>query len=107
MWILANIHGTAKYNTIIQYRYINNGYLDTKQNIDIFADSNVVTVTVRDSRHVNKYLHKYCIGRYHRLIEQYSDVVVGQFYGHQNTDTFRLFYNNKSKIGILNNSLSP
>ena len=80
--------------------------MDTKQNIDIFADSNVVTVTVRDSGHVNKYLHKYCIGRYHRLIEQYSDVVVGQFYGHQNTDTFRLFYNNKSKIGILNNSLS-
>jgi len=33
--------------------------------------------------------------RYLRLIEQYSDVVVGQFFGHQNTDTFRVFYNNK------------
>ena len=35
--------------------------------------------------------------RYHRLIEEYSDVIVGQFFGHQNTDTFRVFYNKKSK----------
>ena len=35
--------------------------------------------------------------RYLRLILQYSDVIVGQFYGHQNTDTFRVFYNNKRK----------
>jgi len=33
--------------------------------------------------------------RYHRLIEEYSDVIVGQFFGHQNTDTFRVFYNKK------------
>ena len=31
--------------------------------------------------------------RYLRLVLQYSDVIVGQFFGHQNTDTFRLFYN--------------
>ena len=34
-------------------------------------------------------------GRYSRLVEEYSDVIVGQFFGHQNTDTFRVFYNSK------------
>ena len=39
--------------------------------------------------------------RYLRLILQYSDVIVGQFYGHQNTDTFRVFYNSKRKSAII------
>ena len=97
VWILANIHPWYR----IQYKYIIQWIWNRTLT---FADIKVVTVSGRG--HVNKYLHKHCLGRYHRLIEQYSDVVVGQFYGHQNTDTFRLFYNNKSKIGILNNSLS-
>lgn len=42
--------------------------------------------------------------RYHRLIEEYSDVIVGQFFGHQNTDTFRVFYNKKSKCSGITNS---
>ena len=35
--------------------------------------------------------------RYNRLVLQYSDVIVGQFFGHQNTDTFRIFRDGKSK----------
>ena len=35
--------------------------------------------------------------RYNRLVLQYSDVIVGQFFGHQNSDAFRIFKDNKSK----------
>eukprot|EP00090_Calanus_glacialis_P032199 TRINITY_DN53405_c0_g1_i1.p1 TRINITY_DN53405_c0_g1~~TRINITY_DN53405_c0_g1_i1.p1 ORF type:complete len:473 (-),score=159.30 TRINITY_DN53405_c0_g1_i1:33-1451(-) len=48
--------------------------------------------------------------RYLRLILQYSDVIVGQFFGHQNTDTFRVFYNNKRQAvswALISPGISP
>uniref|UniRef100_H2Z1U7 Uncharacterized protein n=1 Tax=Ciona savignyi TaxID=51511 RepID=H2Z1U7_CIOSA len=30
--------------------------------------------------------------RYVEIIKQYSDVIIGQFFGHHHTDTFRMFY---------------
>merc|ERR1719483_365206 len=48
--------------------------------------------------------------RYLRLILQYSDVIVGQFYGHQNSDTFRVFYNSKRQPvswALISPGISP
>nr|XP_002122011.1 acid sphingomyelinase-like phosphodiesterase 3b [Ciona intestinalis] len=41
--------------------------------------------------------------RYVDIIRRYSDVIIGQFFGHHHTDTFRMFYdeNNKAISNLL------
>ncbi len=41
--------------------------------------------------------HVYFNFRYNRIVQKYSDVIVGQYFGHQNTDTFRIFRDARSK----------
>lgn len=35
--------------------------------------------------------------RYLRMVENYADIISGQFFGHLHTDTFRVFYNSSGK----------
>ena len=35
--------------------------------------------------------------RYLRLVRKYSDIIVGQFFGHLHSDTFRVVYNDLGK----------
>ena len=36
--------------------------------------------------------------RYVRFVRAYSDVIVGQFFGHQHTDTFRMFKDDRGEL---------
>jgi hypothetical protein len=57
--------------------------------------------------------------RYLRLVRKYSDIIVGQFFGHLHSDSFRIIYSDTGKIYIglpsgvsahisrLSNPLSP
>lgn len=39
--------------------------------------------------------------RYIRMVENYADIIAGQFFGHLHADTFRIFYNSTSGTSIL------
>jgi sphingomyelin phosphodiesterase acid-like 3 len=36
--------------------------------------------------------------RYLRLVRKYSDIIVGQFFGHLHSDSFRIIYSDTGKI---------
>lgn len=35
--------------------------------------------------------------KYLRIVRKYADIIVGQFFGHLHSDTFRIVYNEKGK----------
>ena len=39
--------------------------------------------------------------RYLRIVREFADMIKGQFFGHLHSDTFRLIYNDASKILFL------
>lgn len=48
--------------------------------------------------------------RYLRMVENYADIISGQFFGHLHTDTFRVFYNATGKpvsYALITPSVSP
>merc|ERR1711974_131469 len=48
--------------------------------------------------------------RYLEFVRQYADLIVGQFFGHQHSDSFRIFRDPKGKPiswAMLNPSVSP
>lgn len=38
--------------------------------------------------------------RYLEFVRQYSDIIVGQFFGHQHSDTFRIFRDATGKLRL-------
>ena len=38
--------------------------------------------------------------RYLRLVRKYSDIIVGQFFGHLHSDSFRVIYSEDGKLKI-------
>ena len=41
--------------------------------------------------------------RYLNLVTKFQKTIVGQYFGHQNTDTFRIFYDPKTRKFALKN----
>jgi hypothetical protein len=38
--------------------------------------------------------------RYLKLVRKYSDIIVGQFFGHLHSDTFRIVYSDTGKLSV-------
>ncbi|KAL3276582.1 hypothetical protein HHI36_011954 [Cryptolaemus montrouzieri] len=45
--------------------------------------------------------------RYLKLVRRYADIIVGQFFGHLHSDTFRVIYNEHGKYEAKASSGSP
>jgi sphingomyelin phosphodiesterase acid-like 3 len=45
--------------------------------------------------------------RYLKLVRKYSDIIVGQFFGHLHSDSFRIVYSDTGKMSVLPPGFAP
>ncbi|XP_023342932.1 acid sphingomyelinase-like phosphodiesterase 3b isoform X2 [Eurytemora carolleeae] len=68
---------------------------EKQQTVIIFGHTPPGVFEIGSHNQAQYWYHPVYNSRYNRLVLQYSDVIVGQFFGHQNTDTFRIFRDGK------------